>query len=313
MTHYKHMPRLAGVITLSAAALTLLACQAVPVQDPAVDSARLELTQLQNDPLLASRAPAAIQDAQDAVEAAEKPQTDAAVKSHLAYLAGNKVKTAKAMATTRYNEDQLKTAASSREKVRLDARTQEADQANAQVEASRIKATEADQKTVLAEQKTVAANQQTSLAEQRAGDIGARNVTLEKELADLHAQKTERGIVLTFGDVLFASGKSDIKAGAMANFDRLAESLKKQGSSHITIEGHTDSVGGDESNMALSQRRADSVKNYLVSRGVAAERISAAGKGSAFPVTSNTSASGRQKNRRIEVIIDDSASKIMGG
>lgn len=313
MTHYKHMPRLAGVITLSAAALTLLACQSAPVQDPAVDSARLELTQLQNDPLLASRAPAAIQDAQDAVEAAEKPQTDAAVKSHLAYLAGNKVKTAKAMATTRYNEDQLKTAASSREKVRLDARTLEADQANAQAASSKIQATEADQKTAIAEQSAIAANQKTSLAEQRAGDIGARNASLERELADLHAKKTDRGIVLTFGDVLFATGKSDIKAGAMANFDRLADSLKKQEGGRITIEGHTDSVGSDASNIALSQRRAESVRSYLVSRGVAAESISATGKGSAFPVTSNASAAGRQKNRRVEVIIDDSSSKAVGG
>jgi OmpA-OmpF porin, OOP family len=305
MNHEKNMSRIAGAITLGAAALALLACQAAPVQDPAVDAARLELTRLQNDPLLASRAPAAIQDAQDAVEAAEKPQKDAAVKAHLAYLAGNKVKTAQAMASTRYNEDQLKTAASSREKVRLDARTQEADQANAQAEKSRLEATDA-------EKKMVAAKEQTSLAEQRAGDVGARNASLEKELADLHARKTERGTVLTFGDVLFATGKSDIKAGAMANFDRLAESLKKQEGSHITIEGHTDSVGGDESNIALSQRRADSVKSYLVGRGVAAERISAAGKGSAFPVTSNASAAGRQKNRRVEVIIEDSASKPQG-
>ncbi|MGH8492111.1 MAG: OmpA family protein [Moraxellaceae bacterium] len=306
MTNYKHIPRLSVAITLSAAALTLLACQSVPVQDPAVDTARLELTQLQNDTLLASHAPAAIK---DAVEAAEKPQTDAAVKSHLAYLAGNKVKTAKAMATTRYNEDQLKTAASSREKVRLDARTQEADQANVQAESSRIQATEAEQKMAIAEQSAMAANQKASLAEQKVGDIGARNASLEKELADLHARKTERGIVLTFGDVLFATGKSDIKAGAMANFDRLADSLKKQEGGRITIEGHTDSVGSDASNITLSQRRAESVRSYLVSRGVAAETISATGKGSAFPVTSNASAAGRQKNRRVEVIIDDSASK----
>ena len=312
MNHKKHMPRVAGSITLSFAALALISCQAVSVQDPAVDSARLELTQLQNNPLLANQAPAAIQDAQDAVEAAEKPQKDAAVKAHLAYLANNKVRTAHALASTRYDENQLKAAASSREKVRLDARTQEADQANAQAESSRIQAENAEQKVVIAEQKTIAADQKTSLAEQKAGDVGARNSSLEKELADLHARKTEKGTVLTFSDVLFATGKSDIKAGAMANFDRLADALKKQEDSRITIEGHTDSVGSDALNVALSQRRAESVRTYLIGRGIAAERISAAGKGSAFPVTSNASASGRQKNRRVEVIIEDVTSSDLG-
>jgi outer membrane protein OmpA-like peptidoglycan-associated protein len=106
-------------------------------------------------------------------------------------------------------------------------------------------------------------------------------------------------------DVLFATGKAELRAGATSGFDRFADALKNQPGHRITIEGHTDSVGGEESNIALSQRRADAVKNYLVRRGVPADSITTTGKGEAFPVAGNETSAGRQKNRRVEVIIDN--------
>lgn len=283
--------RIASAMTVTITALTLLACQSAPVQDPAVGVARTELGALQSDPLLAAYAPAAISDAESAVQQAERPQTDAAVKAHLALVAGNKVRTAHALASARYTEDQVKNASGQRDQIRLAARTQEADQARQQAEVS--------------SQKAAASAVDTARAEKLTDAAVARTAALEKELSDLHAKKTERGMVFTLSDVLFASGKSDLKAGAMANFDRLADALNKQNDRHISIEGHTDNVGTDELNMTLSQRRAESVKAYLVNRGVAEARISATGKGKGFPVTSNSTAAGRQKNRRVEVIIEN--------
>lgn len=131
---------------------------------------------------------------------------------------------------------------------------------------------------------------------------------LEEELKSLQAKKTERGLVLTLGDVLFDSGKSTLKAGAFATVDRLAQALKQSPNRKLTIEGHTDSVGAEDFNMQLSENRAQAVKSALVSRGVPDSQISAVGKGEGFPVASNDTAAGRQQNRRVEVILSDSDS-----
>jgi outer membrane protein OmpA-like peptidoglycan-associated protein len=132
-----------------------------------------------------------------------------------------------------------------------------------------------------------------------------RAQSLEQELADLKAKKTDRGIVLTLGDVLFDTGKSTLKPGAYATVDRLANALKEDPARKVTIEGHTDSVGTDEFNQQLSQNRAMSVQAALMERGVSGDQISATGKGESFPVASNDNAAGRQQNRRVELIFTE--------
>ena len=103
--------------------------------------------------------------------------------------------------------------------------------------------------------------------------------------------------------MLFETGKSDLKANAHANLAKLVAVLNQQPNRSLVIEGHTDSVGSESFNQALSQRRADSVKAYLIGQGVAANRITAVGKGESSPVASNDSSSGRQLNRRVEIVI----------
>lgn len=298
-TRYR-MTRLASAMALGLGVLSLLACQSAMKVDPAVGVARAELTDLQSSPQLARHAQSAIAEAEVAVIAAEKPQKDAAVQSHLAYLATNKVRAARALATARSAEDNLKDASTQRDQMRLTARTQEANQAHAQADSAR-------KQTTAAQLETTQANERAASFEQQASSANARNSDLEHELAFLNARKTDRGIVFTLGDVLFATGKSDLRSGAMANFDRLAETLKKQPDRHITIEGHTDSVGSESLNLALSQRRADAVKDYLVGRGIPTDNISTTGKGESSPLASNDNSSGRQKNRRVEVIIENEA------
>ena len=145
--------------------------------------------------------------------------------------------------------------------------------------------------------------QQAQMAEQRA-------TTLEQELEALKAKKTDRGMVLTLGDVLFDTGMATLKPGAYTTVDRLATVLKEAPDRKVMIEGHTDSVGGDAFNQALSERRAAAVQTALLERGVRSEQITAVGKGKSFPVASNDNAAGRQQNRRVEMVFTDNKSQV---
>jgi outer membrane protein OmpA-like peptidoglycan-associated protein len=164
--------------------------------------------------------------------------------------------------------------------------------------AARAKA-EAEAKTREAEQARLALRAET----EKAAKAKAEADQLMKELSDLKAKQTERGIVLTIGDVLFATGKADLSPDAMRSVDKLAEFLQKNSNRNVLIEGHTDSVGSDEFNLTLSQKRADAVKETLTSNGISEERITAKGYGKKYPVASNDTAAGKQQNRRVEVII----------
>ncbi len=129
-----------------------------------------------------------------------------------------------------------------------------------------------------------------------------------KDLAAIAAVKEEaRGVVITLsGSVLFASGKYALLNTAMTKLDQVAEALKAQeGNKKMVVEGHTDSMGSDSTNQPLSLNRATAVRNYLVSKGVASEKISAVGMGSSKPLTDNKTAENRANNRRVEIIISD--------
>jgi outer membrane protein OmpA-like peptidoglycan-associated protein len=130
---------------------------------------------------------------------------------------------------------------------------------------------------------------------------------LQRQIDELQAKDTDRGLVLTLGDVLFESGKADLKSGATGNLNKLIAFLNNYPSRTVMIEGHTDSVGGEDYNQGLSQRRADSVKSYLAGQGIDSGRLDASGHGESDPVADNESAAGRQQNRRVEVIISNPA------
>lgn len=260
-------------------ATTLVAaCSSMKAPDGSAE-VRAKLTQLQTDPQLSSRAPVAIQTAEEAVRAAEKPRDDKELSKHLVYIADRKVDIAAGIAQTRWEEDQQEVLSDKRADERLDARTQEADLARSEAEMAR---SEAD------------------IARQQAAEMA-------QQLADLNAKMTDRGMVITLGDLLFDTGKATLKGGATTHLAKLASFLNKYQDRTVMIEGHTDSVGSEDYNAGLSQRRADSVKSYLVGQGVSATRINTYGKGESSPVSSNDSASGRQLNRRVEVIINNPA------
>jgi outer membrane protein OmpA-like peptidoglycan-associated protein len=131
------------------------------------------------------------------------------------------------------------------------------------------------------------------------------NARLRQELGEAQTRVTDRGIVLTLGDVLFAVGKADLKPGAARTLDKLVNAMRRDQETTVTIEGHTDSTGKHDYNVNLSNRRANAVRSYLASKGVASQRIIARGLGPDFPVATNATEAGRQQNRRVEVLVQN--------
>jgi outer membrane protein OmpA-like peptidoglycan-associated protein len=133
---------------------------------------------------------------------------------------------------------------------------------------------------------------------------------LQRELEGLQATETPRGIVVTFGNVVFKTNSAELLPGAMANLERLASYLRGRPSSTVQVEGYTDSSSSRDYNLGLSQRRADSLRQALVARGVDPSRIGARGYGATAPVAGNDTAHGRQMNRRVEVVIGGSGGHV---
>jgi outer membrane protein OmpA-like peptidoglycan-associated protein len=132
----------------------------------------------------------------------------------------------------------------------------------------------------------------------------AQQLRLQQQLAAIAATKNEpRGIVVTLPSVSFAPGKTTLKASAKKTLQKIANELKANQSIRVSVEGYTDNVGKAQTNLTLSEKRAQAVRDYLVSLGLPPDRITAAGKGEADPVASNKTVSGRSANRRVELVI----------
>lgn len=143
------------------------------------------------------------------------------------------------------------------------------------------------------------------------GTIGNRLDKQAKELEALaETQRTEAGILTKLkNDLLFTTGSADLKPEAKTSLQQIAGILTQYPEDRITVVGYTDSVGSNETNQALSERRARSVKLALVSGGVPAASVEAMGQGESNPIDSNDTAAGRAKNRRVEMIITPDAAK----
>ncbi len=276
--------RLVAQATLAGTAVIMVGCATAVVRDPGAERVRAELAALQADSRLATQAPVAMQAAEKAVSEAEINSEDNSLTVHRVYIAERRVHTAKALAEAQFAVNQRKALSEQSDKIRLDARTREAD---------------------LAKSATAIARNDASAARAETGAAKSRNDALVAELADLKAKKTDRGVQLTLGDVLFSSGRAELAAGSAVNLDKLVAALATSPDRKLIIEGFTDSQGSDDMNMSLSQRRADAVSTYLSGRGISRDRISSTGRGEAYPVAGNEIAAGRQMNRRVEVTIQD--------
>ena len=185
---------------------------------------------------------------------------------------------------------------------------------------ARIKAGEAERQKILLtareaevqQARTDAAGGCTGARRPRSRRCRPRRRRLAAQLEELQAAQTERGTVLTLGDVLFDTGRAELKPGAHRSIEQIAAFLNEHPERHVQIEGFTDSQGPDEYNLELSQRRADAVAMAIMQRGIEAQRVRAMGYGEEFPVASNTDAGSRQLNRRVEVIVSKDSQAIPG-
>lgn len=134
----------------------------------------------------------------------------------------------------------------------------------------------------------------------------------EMLLKELNAKKTERGLVITLsGDVLFRTNKAQLQAGGLRNVQKLADFLNQYPQYKVLVEGHTDSIGSNSANQALSDRRAYTVRTALNDMGISGDRIRTRGYADAYPVAGNNTAAGRQLNRRVEIILSDANGDIV--
>jgi outer membrane protein OmpA-like peptidoglycan-associated protein len=285
-----------SLIGIAVAAALLAGCASAPMKPAGSEAVRAKLTALQSDPSLANEAPVALKDAESAVVVAEMVQKDPVLTAHRVYIADRKVDTARALAQTHAAEAQRLVLTEKGEKARLDARTREADLAKADAVVAKADAVEAQAAATNARVDAESARLAANASEMQATE-------LQRQIDILQAKPTDRGLVLTLGDTLFATGKAELKSGATANLNRVTAFLNEYPTRTAAIEGFTDSMGSDEMNQSLSQRRADAVKSYLVGQGVSSSRLSASGRGEEAPVGDNESAAGRQQNRRVEVVI----------
>ena len=260
-----------------ASALALGACASAPQPNAALETARTQVAAAQADPNVVRYAPLDLETAKKDLalaESAAEHHKDAEV-SQPAYMAAQTARLAQARASAKAYDAQVAQGQSERDRIQLAARQREVN----------------------------TAVQQRNAASQQAADMQAQAANLQAELDKMKAKQTDRGIVLTLGDVLFDTGRAELNPGAATKMDQLAQFLTQHPDRRAEIDGFTDSVGSDAYNEELSQRRANAVKAALVTRGVDPTRITTQGYGKAYPVASNTDSGGRQLNRRVEVVI----------
>lgn len=279
-------------------------CATTP--NPELVKAQTAYTELQADPQVMKKAPVALVEAEESLTKLQHLVDDGADEEdirRMAYETQLKTKIAREKANAAIARETIAKAEAERKQVLIDARTLEADTRTKEAIDARLKAEAALRE---AEQSKLSMTE----AQQSAADAQAKAEELARQLAELQAKPTERGMVLTMGDVLFDYNKADVKAGGMRVINKLAKFLEKYPERTIQIEGHTDSTGSDAYNLGLSERRAESVKRALMYEGIKRDRMTTIGYGEQFPIASNTTSSGRQQNRRVEIIISDETGNI---
>ncbi len=256
----------------------LASCSSTPDRNARLEDARNGYRDAQSDPQVVNLAALELKEAGDALAKANNASNqrqDPATVDHLAYLAQRRVAIAQETAKRKGAEATVSQADAERDKIRLAARTDEADKSQRQAQDSEMRVRQ-----------------------------------LESQLNELNAKQTDRGLVITLGNVLFDTNRAQLKSGGVREVQKLADALKQNPQRTVFIEGFTDSTGTESRNQELSEQRAMAVRDTLLGMGVASNRITTSGYGKSFPVASNNTEAGRQLNRRVEIIISDETGSI---
>lgn len=205
----------------------------------------------------------------------------------------------------RIQQEKDKAAAAAAAEAKAKAEEQAAAEAKRQAELTAAKEAqmkaEAEAKQAAEKAKAEAAKEEAERA--RAATAALRAQLLQQLNSVLQTTDSPRGLVVNMGDVLFDFGKYNLKPDTKITLAKLAGIIQSHPGLNLAIEGHTDNIGSDEANMKLSQQRADTVREFLVQQGLAADTVTAVGLGKAEPVADNSTNEGRQKNRRVEIIV----------
>jgi len=286
---------------MSLIAIAILSgCSSVSVpQNSSLTVAHSSYNSARSDSQVTNLAAVELKEAGDSLSKADNALSkgeSADTVNHLAYIANQQVGVAQETAKRKAAELAVTNASAKRNEVRLEARTAEADAAKQQVAIAQE--TVDQQAAELAAASANAEHDQALIAQQ------------EMQLKELNAKKTERGMVITLGDVLFRTNKAQLESGGMHNVQKLADFLKQYPQHKVLVEGYTDSTGSDSLNQELSDRRADAVRMALIDMGISSDRVTTRGYGKAFPVAGNDTSAGRQLNRRVEIILSDDKGNI---
>jgi outer membrane protein OmpA-like peptidoglycan-associated protein len=275
-------------ILIAAVAAVFAGCASAPQRSEQVEQARAEIDRLGQEPLAQQAAAKdlesarkSLQDAQTALHDKREP----GIVDHYAYLARRHAEAGEARVAEARARQEVARAQEDRTKVLVDARAREAQEAQARAERARSEATATQ----------------------------AQLQNAQRQLAELKAKQTDRGMVVTLGDVLFDTGQATLKPGADLAINRLATYLTSNPDTKVLVEGHTDSRGSDDYNQGLSERRAQAVATALESRGIRADQVQTKGLGKTFPVASNDTPEGRQQNRRVEIVFSDASGRFAQG
>lgn len=263
----------------------LTSCSSMPDRNPRLEDARSSYRNAQSNPHVVNLAAMELKEAGNALARAEdawSQEKDPPRVDHLAYLAQRRVAIAEETAKAKAAETAVSRADAELAQLRLAARTEEVEKTQRSAEMLQRQA--------------------------RAAEMRAQQ--LESQLSELNTKQTDRGVIVTLGDVLFDTNKAQLKPGGIRAVQKVAEALKQNPERTIVIEGFTDSTGSNSYNLELSERRANAVRDALLDMGISADRITARGLGESLPVASNDTEAGRQLNRRVEIIFSDESGNI---
>lgn len=263
-----------SLITLYA---VLSGCATIKAYEP-LESLKTKYNAEKSNGAIREYAPVALYEIEGLIQKAEVAENEGDMPGlkHYTYMGEKTLELAAAKAASKQAEERIQQLSEERNQILLESRGMEAKQSREEAEKMR-----------------------QQLESYKTSEVEK----LKKELEGYKSKKSDRGTVLVLDNLLFDTGGANLHPGSKKNLEPLVKYLRENKERNISIEGHTDSVGNDEFNRELSLRRADAVKQYLLQSGIDENRIRTRGFGETYPVASNSNSSGRQMNRRVEIVI----------